>query len=152
MHTRKVNKDSVLDDMTFLGEQIEEMNLTPKEKESLFKERVIEQLMAAAMMAEIDILAVDQLAESFRMKNEMLTIIRKDNYVTERRGYKYAHYLLTEFGIQQGKYHKFLSAVGGTPMSRHSKSLSTYKLIGGAAKIPHGNSKAATILDILNDE
>ena len=82
MHTRKVNKDSVLDNMTFLGEQIEEMNITPKEKESLFKERVIEQLMAAAMMAEIDILAVDQLAESFRMKNEMLTIIRKDNYVT----------------------------------------------------------------------
>lgn len=152
MHTRKVEKDDVIDELLLLGDEIEGLDISADEMEQKFKYAIIEQLMSAAMMAEIDVWAVRQLAESYRMKIEMMKIIRADNYCTVRRGNKYPHYLLTEFGLQQSKYHKFLSAVGGTPMSRHSKSLSTYKLLGGAQKVPHGNSKTSGVLDILNDE
>jgi len=81
----------------------------------------------------------------------MRDIIRADDYVTYKKGIPYEHYLLSAYNLVTGKFHKYLSSVGGTPMSRLNKSLSTFEILGDT-KAPHGNSKRAGILNIINGE
>jgi len=116
-----------------------------------FKEAISERLVEAAMLAKVDEFAIDLLVDSFRNMIQMRDKIRADDFTTYKKGIPHEHYLLNAYNSQQAKFYKYLSSVGGTPMSRHAKNMSTFVMLGGAQKVPHGNSKKANILDIINE-
>lgn len=107
-----------------------------------FKDALVTELMAAGQLAEVDKFFISLIRDNYRVYIGLRDRINGNYSESGRFGDK-AHHLLTDFRAASKVLNDNLRDCGATPRSRDLKG-------NRVSNVPHGNSKAASVIDIIN--
>lgn len=116
-----------------------------EEKADEFKEALITELTQAGQIAEVDKFFMSIIRDDYRVyitiRDQMHGLYDRVDRFGDRR----QHHLLSEYRAYGKALKDNLRDCGATPRSRDFKG-------GQSAKVPHGNSKDSSTLDIINGQ
>jgi len=150
--TEKEETDKAADDSLILSAASMGLDLpavlSPEEYEAkadIFIIQLKDELLSAGQAASIDEFLIDIIRDTFRNMIELRDTVR-GNYTEEGKFGAKEHHLFKSYQTERAAFNKYLAQVGATPMSRINKGLSGY-----TSKVPHGNAKSTSIMDIINE-
>lgn len=108
-----------------------------------FKEALIEELTLAGQIAEVDRFFLSLIRDNYRVYIGIRDRIHGAYSEADRFGTDKAHHLLSEYRAFGKILNDNLRDCGATPKSRDLQG-------GHSVKVPHGNSKKSSVLDIIN--
>ena len=151
--TRKEKAKAALDDLSIVAAELIDnpgyeigtklSHAEYQDKADEFKTALIEELTHAGQIAEVDKFFLSIIRDDYLVYISLRDEIRGDFSDAGRFDEKKSHQLLSEFRAFGKALKENLRDCGATPRSRDFKG-------GQSAKVPHGNSKASSTLDIIN--
>ena len=151
--TKKAKTEAAMDDLSIVAAEIldnpgyeigtilsyEEY----EEKADEFKAALIDELTASGQIAEVDKFFISIIRDDYRVYIGIRDQIFGNYSRNDRFGDPRAHHLLSDYRAYGKALKDNLRDCGATPRSRDFKG-------GQSAKVPHGNSKSSSTLDIIN--
>ena len=114
-----------------------------EEKADEFKAALVEELTRSGQIAEVDKFFISIIRDDYRVYIAIRDKIHGNYSEYGRFDEKKSHHLLSEYRAYGKALKENLRDCGATPRSRDFKG-------GQGAKVPHGNSKESSTLDIIN--